>query len=351
MHTIGERLKQARTAAGMSQRQLADLAAPLTAMAISNYENGRFTPGSEVLLRLAKALNVRFEYFFRPVSVVLSLAQYRRGMHLGAKARRAVEGRVAEEVERCLAIEAVFGEQPPARPLPTRATVRSPEEAEAAADALRASWSLGQEPISDLCEVLEEHGILVVLLDRSDSEFDGLRCWANRNVPVIAIGKDKPGDRQRFTLAHELGHQVLGLDESDESEALANRFAGAFLVPREAVLREFGARRGHLSIAELHLAKHKWGLSMQAWFHRLQEAGVISDSTYRRARKRFDEEGWRVTEPGDAYPRVETRRLVRLVERALAEDLISRSRASELLGQPLSVARGVWPQGLEVGVI
>jgi len=351
MPTIGERLKQARIAAGMSQRRLAELAAPLSAMAVSNYENDKFTPGSDVLLRLAKALNVRFEYFFRPVTAVLSPAQYRRKTQLGAKARRAVERRVAEEVERCLAAEAVFGEQLYAGGLPMRATVQSPAEAEAAADALRASWSLGQEPIGDLCEVLEEHGVRVVLLDGADDEFDGLRCWANESIPVIAIGTDKPGDRQRFTLAHELGHQVLGLDESDESETVANRFAGAFLVPQEAVLREFGARRSHLSIAELHLLKHKWGLSMQAWCHRLQEAGVISDSTYRRARNRFDEEDWRVTEPGDAYPKVKTYRLVRLIERALAEDLISPSRAAELLGKPLHAARAAWPLGLGAEVI
>lgn len=351
MQTVGERLKQARLAAGLSQRQLADLAAPLTAMAISNYENDRFTPGSEVLLRLAKALNVRFEYFFRPVSVVLSPPQYRKHSRLGAKARTSLESRIADAVERYLTVEGVFGEgrfRPPAlKPV----HVESFDEVEEASEKLRAAWSLGQDPIDDLCEVLEDRGVKVLLLDGADDKFDGFSCWANETVPVVATGTGKPGDRQRFTLAHELGHLALNLEGAEDPERLAHRFAGAFLVPREAALREFGTRRGHLSIPELHSLKHKWGLSMQAWLHRLHDLEVISDSTYRRAMMRFRQEGWRTKEPGKQVEEVRTDRLVRLVEQALAEDLVSPSRASELLGQPLHAARAAWPQGLEVGVI
>jgi Zn-dependent peptidase ImmA (M78 family) len=47
--------------------------------------------------------------------------------------------------------------------------------------------------------------------------------------------------RQRFTIAHELGHFVMhsshGTD--DESERQADVFAGALLIPRDFLRREF----------------------------------------------------------------------------------------------------------------
>ena len=49
----------------------------------------------------------------------------------------------------------------------------------------------------------------------------------------------------------------------------------------------------------------------------------------------FRQQGWHGEEPGDPYPSEEPQRLTRLVLRALAEDLITESRAPELLGRPL----------------
>jgi transcriptional regulator with XRE-family HTH domain len=68
---IGERLKMARQMAGMSQRDLAE-AANVSAMAISKYERDLMTPGSNVLLRLGRALDVRTGFFLRPVSATRS---------------------------------------------------------------------------------------------------------------------------------------------------------------------------------------------------------------------------------------------------------------------------------------
>jgi transcriptional regulator with XRE-family HTH domain len=66
---IGERIKIARRAAGLSQRALAK-AVGVSAMAISKYERELDTPGSDVLLRLAQALGVKTEYFLRPTTVL-----------------------------------------------------------------------------------------------------------------------------------------------------------------------------------------------------------------------------------------------------------------------------------------
>ena len=54
---IDKRLRQARAAAGLSMRGLADRAG-WSAMAISKYESGKTAPSSGVLIRLGKALDV-----------------------------------------------------------------------------------------------------------------------------------------------------------------------------------------------------------------------------------------------------------------------------------------------------
>ncbi len=53
----------------------------------------------------------------------------------------------------------------------------------------------------------------------------------------------------------------------------------------------------------------------------------------------FKEEGWQVREPGAQYQVEHTRLFDQLVFRALAEDLISESKAAELLGISVSQLR------------
>jgi Zn-dependent peptidase ImmA (M78 family) len=140
-----------------------------------------------------------------------------------------------------------------------------------------------------------------------------------------------PGDRQRFSAAHELGHILIVTNGGLDAERACNRFAGAFLAPRQAVLRELGAERACLDLAELEMLKEKYGMSMQAWIHRAEELGIITAKAARRLRTAFRGEA-RVTEPGPQVPQESPKRLRLLVRRALAEGIISRSRAAELLG-------------------
>ncbi|TQI77267.1 DNA-binding XRE family transcriptional regulator [Serratia fonticola] len=64
---VPKRLKEAREAAGLTQKQLAELVAiegvNLTSR-ISNYEVGRFTPSFDFVVRVAKALNYPEYYFY-----------------------------------------------------------------------------------------------------------------------------------------------------------------------------------------------------------------------------------------------------------------------------------------------
>jgi Zn-dependent peptidase ImmA (M78 family) len=200
---------------------------------------------------------------------------------------------------------------------------------------LRQAWDLGLGPIDSLVEVLEARGIKVGLVDGVDG-FDALTFWADETTPVMVVKRDIPGDRQRFNLAHELGHILLDPQGELDEERVAHRFAGAFLVPAPAVQSELGRKRRKLNLYELHLLKYKYGISMQAWIYRAKDVGILPESTARHWFKVFRQKGWHRKEPGDSIPPERPERLDRLVLRALAEDLISETRAAELLGVPLN---------------
>ncbi len=334
---IGERIKAARRMAGLSQRALARQVG-VSAMAISKYERGLDVPSSAVLIRLARALGVRVEYFMRPSRVILSQPAFRKRVALPEKAKQSLLARVEEWLERYVEVEALFPEEEVLRfrlPEGWPRKVTSWDEVEQAAVALRQAWGLGLGPLENLAEWLEDLGIKVGVFSAHDA-FDALTLWANDETPVMVVRAGLPGDRERFSLAHELAHLVLSIQTDLDEERVANRFAGAFLVPAPTVYRELGRHRKTLGIYELHLLKHKYGLSMQAWIFRARDLGILSEAAARRMFRAFRQNGWHRQEPGDPYPFEEPQRMKRLILRALAEGLISEARAAELLGEPWS---------------
>jgi Zn-dependent peptidase ImmA (M78 family)/DNA-binding XRE family transcriptional regulator len=336
---IGERIKQARKAAGLSLRALADRA-EITAMAISKYETGKSTPSSKVLLSLAKALDVRTEYFFRPVKVELQEVEYRKHSRLPVKVLRQIEGDVVEQIERFIELEQFLPNGPvQAFKLPDnlRATVSTLDEIEDVAVELREAWGLGVDPIPVLTDMLEERGIKVFQSPAIPGDFDGMAAKVD-GIPVIVVSGNAPGDRQRFTMTHELGHLVLGgrLATGLDDEAASNRFAGAFLALASEVRKELGEQRNWLEPQELAALKKAYGLSMQAWMHRAKDLGILPDTRYVEMRKFFSAHGWQKTEPGDRYPSERPQLFEQLVYRALGQDLISESKAAELLRLSLS---------------
>ncbi|MHB1294792.1 MAG: helix-turn-helix domain-containing protein [Anaerolineae bacterium] len=336
MNDLGERLKRARGMAGLSLRDVAERA-QISHTAVSKYERGLDMPGSSVLLRLTEALGVQLDYLFRPNITVIDpkITHYRCQSRCSDKARSRVHAEVSECVERYLDVEKIFGEPTPFSMPPTDREVRSLHDVERVAVALREYWELGLDPIENLVSVLEDKGVHVCLVEGCEG-FDGLAAWVEETIPVIAVQRAAPGDRQRFNLVHELAHLLLLLGPDLAEEAAAHRFAGAFLAPEPAVRAEFGNHRRDLDSHELYLLKRKYGLSMQAWVRRAKDLGIIGETNYQNICRRFSQLGWRRSEPWNQLPPEEPQRMRQLVFRALAEDMISRSRAKELLGEDIA---------------
>ena len=336
---IGIRLKLARTAAGLSLRGLAAaISHRVTAQAIGKYERNEAMPGSGVLIALAEALHTSIDYLLGDPELVLEDLEFRKNAFTTRRGEAQVEAKVLTHLERYLAIEEILQlpsaqwDEPQDAPYAVR---HDAIEADPAADALRHHWHLGHEPIPNLVEFLEERGVKIFAFPLGSVA--GLAARTGRPghapVPFVVVNADDWGERQRFTIAHELGHIVLDIARGLSAERVAHRFAGAFLMPAEALYLEVGKHRSALAVGELLALKHVFGVSIQALTHRCRDLEIINQATYRALFNEFDRLGWR-SPPYKEYGAMAgepPNRFNRLCLRALAEGAISESKAAELL--------------------
>lgn len=339
------RLNRARKAAGLSLRELGDQVG-ISHAAIKKYEDGITMPSSDILIELSRALKVRTEYFFRPEYVTLDGIEYRKRSSLSKKHLDAITHEVIDHIERRIELENLFPQSPTEVFLALNglpAPITHLDQIEEVAERVRQAWNLGLDPIPDLIDVLETNGIRVFMIEAdTNNKFDGLAARVN-NMPIVVVGRHWSGDRQRFTMAHELGHLMLegNLVEDIDEEAACNRFAGAFLFPRASALQELGSRRNALEIKELALLKEEFGLSMAGILYRARDLEVISPAYHKKLSMFFSMKGWRKNEPGRAYPAEKAHIFEQLIFHALAEEFIGESKAAELMNVSLTQFRRV----------
>jgi len=332
---VGKRIAQARKSASLSLRSLAEKVG-VSQTTISKYEKEQSTPDSAMLIKLAKALGVKVAYFFKvDRGVTLSNLEYRK-RKVSKKELESIKSKVINLVEKRLELESLY---PKAKSIKFEVPKGLPEyikfqyNIDEVALKLREIWNLGEDPIADLSEILESKGIKIFMIDESaKNNFDGLAGLAN-GEQIITISKDWTGDRQRFTLAHELGHLILEgrLDSKIDEERASDRFAGAFLLPEKALKEKLGEKRKSLEIAELAMIKAEFGVSMQVVFIRANQVKIISYEYSNRLWKLFKKEGWDIKEPSEPYPKEKVQRFKQLVLRAVSEECISESKGAELL--------------------
>lgn len=331
---IGQRLKMAREASGLSMKDLAT-AVNLSATMIKKYEHNESMPSSDILLKLMQALNVQLDFLFRPINVTLGAVEYRKKSNTPQKLLKQITTNTLNQVERWLTLKELWLDFPvPKYQLDARLPmVQSYDDIEAFADALRQYWQLGNNPIPNMIDVLEELGIMVIVSDvEVTAKFDGLQAMVN-DMPVIVVSSAWSGDRQRFTLAHELGHLVLQscLPDTLDIEKACNRFAGAFLLPKSRLIQELGEKREKIYQRELAYLKQEYGISMRAIVYRAKDLAIISEHYHKILNIIFNKNGWQKQEP-ILYPSETTHLFKQLVYRAVAEEIISQSKGAELLG-------------------
>ncbi|WP_063825218.1 ImmA/IrrE family metallo-endopeptidase, partial [Paraburkholderia graminis] len=165
--------------------------------------------------------------------------------------------------------------------------IDSAEAAERAAEKCRAHWGLGVGPIGNMVRVVEKAGAVVTTFETAGRGIDALSIAAPRPI-VVTNNASTSACRVRFDHAHEIGHFVghVGRPTGDKAtEAEANRFASAFLLPRSSFAKEFPALRGGTQINWIALSemKMRWRVSKAALLYRARQLGMLSEDLYKRA--------------------------------------------------------------------
>lgn len=337
---FAERFKAARNMNGFSLQDLADkLQNKITRQGLHRYEKGEVLPDSEMINILSEALAVRPEYFFREIKVELGAIEFRKLQRFPAKEKIKIIEKTRETVSRYIELEDIIGiKMDFINPLKS-IEINSYDDVEKAAEELRSAWKLGNDPIYNIIELLEDNNIKVIELHEMDG-FDGMQTLVNNNIPVIALNSAKliQSDRKRFTALHELGHLLLDLShlQEKEKESYCHYFAGALLIPKSTAIKELGAKRTKLYINELAVLKRQYGISIQALVYRLKNLAIITESYAKSFIFYMIQMGWKIEEPVKYEGVEKSDRFIQLLFRALAEDLISISKAAALNNQKLA---------------
>ncbi|NYE95880.1 Zn-dependent peptidase ImmA (M78 family) [Psychromicrobium silvestre] len=168
----------------------------------------------------------------------------------------------------------------------------TPEEV---AQGLRKRLALAPGPLPDIVQVLEQAGMAVVRRDLGSTQIDAIVSWPEGDWPLVLLGNHAPGDRQRFTLAHELGHAIMHQLPSEYQEQEADRFASEFLMP----LQDIRSELKEISIPSLARLKSRWQVSMAALLRRARDIGTITEARYKALIIEMSRAGYRKREPVD----------------------------------------------------
>lgn len=173
----------------------------------------------------------------------------------------------------------------------------SPAEA---ARKLRKLWKMEKGTINNLTQVLEDNGLFLINFDFNTDRVDGMSILADNKFPIMFSNKRNLGDRQRFTLAYELGHLVMHLQTNPsftrDISHEANEFAAEFLMPEKDIKGDF---KDGVTLNILADLKRKWKVSMQALLYRANDIGVITDNQKRYLINQFNSMNIRRREPAE----------------------------------------------------
>ena len=242
-------------------------------------------PTGEVLIALAKALDVKPDYFLRE-PVQLGPVEFRKSSALSAKQIDSIKEKVKDHLERYLEVEQLLDIKSKFSNPVKNIQIAEVEQVEKAALKLIKDWNLGYDPIPNVIEMLENNEVRVIEMDAPDA-FDGLSTFVG-DIPVVVINKNYSVERKRFTALHELGHLVLNIEKGADKERICHAFAGALLLPDDCLEKLIGATRNNIAMGELVSIKEQFGISVQAIMMRAQLKGEANPRDVKAALSAYE---------------------------------------------------------------
>lgn len=140
-------------------------------------------------------------------------------------------------------------------------------------------------PSVDVNAIAEKLGI-EVNIGEMDQGISGV-IYREKGKAVIGLNKDDTAERNRFTIAHEIGHFMMHRDQDlhvdseeilfrrtselgDPKETAANVFAAALLMPKAFLMKE-----SKPSLKNISKLAEKYNVSSQAMSYRLVNLGLV----------------------------------------------------------------------------
>lgn len=283
----------ARESRGWTQKQLAE-AIGISQATISKYEFGSVPPTTDHIEQIAKVLSFSTELFKQPDQIFAlgsSLIFHRKRVKIPMRIQRRVQAEVnllnmqVSRLLRPIEFDHKF------QMIPPEAIGNNPERV---AREVRRIWGVSSGPIVDLTRVVENAGGIVVQVDFGTHLIDGAHLWIMGMPPVFFMNKSVPGERYRFSLAHEVGHAIMHHSSAlDEVEDEANLFASEFLMPRSEIRSDLSS----LNLESAARLKKVWKVAMQAIIMRASTMRAISESKKKRLFASIGAKGYRINEP------------------------------------------------------
>lgn len=252
----------------------------------------------ELVARIAAVLEFPVEFFYQPgerLGFGSSSFYYRKRAAMTATDRKRISGVVnllRLSIKRLLSSV----ELEPSRILPTFALDDFGNSATQIARALRTAWNLPEGPVNNVTALMESAGIIVVPCDFGTNAMDATSLRLTDMPPLVFINKAIPGDRWRFTLAHELCHLIAHFVPSETMEDEADEFAAEFLMPASELGAQF-KRYPRLRLQDLANLKPYWKVSMAALLMRANSLGRLTESENRSLWMQMASAGYKMKEP------------------------------------------------------
>lgn len=296
----GERLTMARQLAGLKKSHLAGLI-EMSPASVTAWESGVKQPNRATVAKLALALRVEPQFFGGGAPPKVNKPHFRslRSTPQIAQDEAEAYGRFVAEIAGMLENVVEFPQVLlPDLPVDTDERRMTPEDA---ARGARGFFGVAPGPIQHVVRLVERRGVVVVFSEPGVAAIDAFSLHTSTR-PIIILNPVKDDYyRQRFDVAHELGHLIMHHDAEPGgkvAEEQANRFAAEFLMPADEMapfLPNSTAGKAWAQLAEL---KEHWGVSLAALLYRARALGIMGDVSYRNAMVRMSQNGWRRAEPG-----------------------------------------------------
>lgn len=288
------KIKLARKLRGLSMDDLVErMGRYVSKMSISKYERGIVVPNGDILAKISAACNLPLS-FFHEEPLAFGELSFRIDKDAAYSLKDELKTIILENVEEYLHAEQLACSQIEFHNPFSNRIIRDYIDIEEAATQLRSIWELGKQPIVSVYELLELNGIKLIEFYYEDNSVNGVSFFVNGNIPCMLINtyNNTTVERKRFTALHELAHllfdiQPISAEEYAKQEhatshhpptveRLANRFAGAMLLPADVVKKRVGEKRDTIILEEFISIRNRYGISISSQCYRHADLGIIA---------------------------------------------------------------------------